>query len=258
MKKLNLLLVGAVVVGLGWLKLGQRLDQGQWMTVRGLMTSGNILNDSSKLPSGWLVDSIKVGDADVDLGGRKTAEVVAIESYEEGPNKVAVLTLKLKTTNEARTGRNRYRQKVLEVGSDLNLVLNQSKVTVTIVALGKEAEAKNEYRKVGLKLYWRKPWWADQVKLGDKKEDASGLQVEVLGKHETLADVDEAMAVGAGISKNPKLRDLDLTVRLRVEVRNGLPFFAHFQPVKAGNKLFIPMKDYNLYDAEVTDVKVGN
>ena len=60
------------------------------------------------------------------------------------------------------------------------------------------------------------------------------------------------------VSTDPQFRDIEIRLKMKLLERSGSLYFAYYQPVKIGNYLYIPMKNYNLYDAEVTAINDAN
>lgn len=211
----------------------------------------------SPRPPSWLVDSIKKGSMELSFSGKKIAEVLAVKSYEEGADKVVILTVRLVVTSDEKRGTYRYKQKPLEVGSTVEMLLDNSRVYGSVIRIrGEKDETKEIYKKVRVKLYGKRPWLAESMKVGDRVEDdvSNEIQSELLFKKVELNEVSISTLSGLKLTRNPILRDIELELRLLVEERGGVIYFANYQPVKIANWLYIPMKNYNLYEAEVMSI----
>jgi len=184
--------------------------------------------------------------------------VLEIQSYEEGPNKIAVFTVKLTVSRNSMGYR--YKQKPLEIGSTIDLLLNNTRVGGNVMDIrdsNKQEVVGGKHKKLKVRLYKRRPWFAKKIKVGDKKFGVGGdrVQVEVLAKKVGLSEESVPTARGLMLTGNPMYRDIELELKLLVSDRGGVTYFANYQPIKVGNKLYIPMEDYNLYEAEVMGVE---
>lgn len=101
-------------------------------------------------------------------------------------------------------------------------------------------------------LYQRKNWFAEAIKVGDKVESGfenKELQSQVISKKVSPSPIDKNYY---------QLVDIELEMKLQVNERGGVDYFANYQPVKIGNLLYIPMENYNLYEASVVEIKDEN
>lgn len=258
-KKINLILIALIGVGIVSLlfKVAKQEDEFVVVDVLGSGKNGWWV-ESSQVPS-WLVDSIKNGSTELSFSGKKIAEVLGIQSYEEGSNKIMNLTVRLKVISDKKRGTYRYKQKPLEVGSVIEMLLDNSRVYGSVVRIRNEKNETKDwvYKKVKVKLYERRPWLAESIEVGDKVVDKTNgeIQSEILLKKVELSEVSIPTSRGLVLARDPVLRDVEIDLRLLVNERVGVFYFANYQPVKIGNKLYIPMEDYNLYEAEVMSVE---
>ncbi|MBU1117524.1 hypothetical protein KKD37_01015 [Patescibacteria group bacterium] len=252
--KLNLILVG--LVGLSMiLVLGRVLKQDdEYLNVEIQVTGQNGWQQGTVVqPPSWLVDMVKEGDREVSYSGKSLAEVIDIKSYQEGNNIVAFLKLRLLISSNKKQGTFRYKQKPLEVGSMIDVLVGNTRIygSVTRIYSGDVTE-KKEYKRVKVVLLQMPSWFADGIKVGDRVENGfeeKYVQSEVMSKNVRLSRID----------RNPYgLVDIELVMKLRVDMRDGLAYFANYQPIKVGNVMYIPMDEYNLYDAQVMKIEDDN
>jgi len=254
MGKLNLILIGLIgllMIGV----LGKVLKQeDEYLNVEIQVTGQNGWQQGMVVqPPSWLVDRIKKGDKELSYSGKSLAEVVDIKSYQEGNNIIAFLKLKLLISSNKKQGTFRYKQKPLEVGSMIDVLVGNTRIygSVTRIYSGNINEEKEDMR-VKMVLLQMPSWFADSIKIGDKVENGfeeKEIQSEVISKSVRLSRID----------KNPYgLVDIELEMKLQVDVRDGLAYFANYQPIKVGNVLYIPMDNYNLYDAQVMKIEDDN
>ncbi len=250
--KLNLIIISfiGILILLLIVKLFKQKDE--FVEVNIQVTGSNGWQQQSMQPPSWLVDSIKKGSVEMSYSGKKMAEVLDIGSYEEGNNKVAFLKLRLLTTKNQKLGTYRYKQKPLETGSTVDLLLGNTRIYGTVMMINDgKTENKKKFMMVKVILYDRWPWFADSIGVGDSViggMNGDELQSKVISK-EIRPNI-KATKFG--------LVDVLLEMKLRVDERGGLNYFANYQPVKVGNLLYIPMKDYNLYESNVVEMKNEN
>lgn len=204
----------------------------------------------------WLVDNIKKGDQELSVSGKITAEVMDIQSYEDGNNKVTFLKVKLLVDKNKKLNTYKYKQKALEVGSTVDLLLGTNRIYGSVTSIEDENALSNnnqKYLKIRIILYGQYSWFADNIKIGDKME--TGFEGE-----QTLSEVlSKTVRKSQTISKNYYgLVDVELEVKVLVNDRQGLNYFANYQPIKVGNLMYIPMKSYNLYGAYVMGIENEN
>lgn len=254
--KLNLLIMGMIGLLVMYLmvKISKQKDE---YTIVDIQVGGSSgwQQGSVQAPS-WLVDNIKKGDQELSVSGKKTAEVMDIQSYEDGNNKVTFLKVKLLVDKNKKLNTYKYKQKALEVGSTIDLLLGTNRIYGSVTSIEDENSLTNndqKYLKIRIILYGQYGWFAENIKIGDKMETGFGgeqILSEVLSK---------TVRKSQTISKNYYgLVDLELEMKVLVNNRQGLNYFANYQPIKVGNLMYIPMKNYNLYGAYVMGIENEN
>lgn len=252
--KLNILFIGIIGVLMLSLLVKISKQKDEYLTVDIQVTGSNGWQQGTVVqPPSWLVDTIKKGDKELSYSGKNLAEVVDIKSYQEGNNKVAFLKLDLLVSSNKKQGTFRYKQKPLEIGSMIDVLVGNTRIygSVTKIYNGNTAEVK-KYKKIKIVLFQVQPWFADSIKIDDRMEsgfDGKEIQSEVLAKNIKLSRIDKNLY---------GLVDVELEMRLQVDEREGVDYFANYQPVKVGNWLYIPMKNYNLYNAQVMKIENDN
>jgi len=252
--KLNIIimgLIGLLIVAL-LIKVSKQKDE--YLDVEVQVTGSNGWQQGTAVqPPSWLVDTIKKGDKELSYSGKNLAEVIDINGYQEGNNKVTFLKLRLLINSNKKQGTFRYKQKPLEIGSMIDVLVGNTRIYGSVTRIYSEdmVEVK-KYKKVKIVIFQMQSWFADSIKIGDKVESGFGsedLQSEVLAKNTNLSRIDKNLY---------GLVDVELEMNLRVDEREGVAYFANYQPIKVGNLLYIPMKDYNLYSAQVMKVEDEN
>lgn len=247
------MIIGLIVVLMFGLLIKLSVQKDEYMTVDVQLTGVNGWQQPDLQPPSWLIDSIKKGDVELSYSGKKVAEVLEIKSYEEGNKKISFLKLNLLVNSNKKQGTYRYKQKPLEVGSMIDVLVGSTRIygSVTMIYDGKKVEVK-KYKNVKIMLYQKQSWFADSIKVGDKVESGFGgneLQSQVISKKVKLSQIDKNLY---------KLVDIELEMKLQVDERGGVDYFANYQPIKVGNLLYIPMKNFNLYEASVVKIEDEN
>lgn len=252
--RLLMVLLLASLMFLGWRIISTK---DEYVEIEIMGSGGEWRYTEGPLPS-WLADSIYVGDAEYSLGGKKLAEVVSIKRFEDGPNKIFFAKMRLMVSRNSKHNTFRFRQQPLEIGSFISIAPANKKLTGNVVSIaGVKHQSDIRYATVRIKMYALYPWFAETVKVGDSVRDDSGQElIRILEKKVALAEVTAYTSTGQALARrDPLKRDLELTLKLQVINRSGVDYFAYYQPVKVGNSLYLPMNEYNLYDAVVADVK---
>lgn len=253
--KLNILIIFVIIIGilfLGFRVLGQT---DTYVNIQ-IMGSSNNSQTPDNLPPAWLADTLNVGDSEKSVNGKKIAELVDIERYQEGDRQIYIATVRLLVSLNKTSEKITYKQQGVEIGSRLSFSLDNSKISGQVVEIeGLKTAGKWVDKNITVKLYDRYPWFADSITIGDKLLSGGATQVEVLTKKTSLAEISTGRSDGRVVSGlNPLKRDITLTLKVRVLEREGVNYFAYIQPVKIGNILYMPMSNYNLYEANVLSV----
>lgn len=251
--RLLMVLLLASLMFLGWRIISTK---DEYAEVEIMGSGGEWRYTEGPLPS-WLADSIYVGDIEYSLGGKKLAEVMSIKRFEDGPNKIFFARVRLMVSRNTKYNTFRFRQQPLEIGSFITIAPANKKLTGNVVSIaGVKRQSDIRYTTIRIKMYALYPWFAETIKVGDSTRDDGGQElIRILEKKVTLAEVTAYTSTGQALARrDPLKRDLDLTLRLQVINRSGVDYFAYYQPVKVGNSLYLPMKEYNLYDAMVIGI----
>lgn len=249
--KVNLIifgLIGILLVGILY-KLTSQKDE--YLTVEVQIMGLNNGQQLSTQPPSWLIDNIEKGNKELSYSGNIFAEVLNIRSYEEGNNRIAFLKLKLLVTNNQKQNTYRYKQKPLEIGSMIDVLINNTRIYGNVTKIYNKDTVENiKNIKIKAALYEKQKWFVDSIKVGDKVESMSGnddIQSQILSKKVSPSSNEKNLS---------GLVDVEIDLLIQVDERSGIYYFANYQPVKIGNLLYIPMKDYNLYGLQV--MKIDN
>lgn len=245
-----------IFISLGILGIRVVLRQDQYVTVEIIASGGDWWETLPRTPY-WLSDAVIPGAVEYSVGGKKLAEILETKKYEEDTNKILWSKVKLLVTPDKARGGWRFRQMPLEIGSTLTIEPNSIKLTGSVIAIegvGRAGEYKNLHLTV--KLYYRFPWYADAIQIGDlAADDQNQITAKVLSKKVELAETTAYTSDGRVLARrNPLRRDIVLELEIQVVERNGLLYYNQIQPVKIGSQLWIQTKLMNLWEANIMTI----
>ncbi len=222
----------------------------EWRTIRVEVVGRNW--SSSYSPYGyktpfWLSDKLNVGLIEKDAGGKTIAKVIDIESYERGDEEAEVyLTVKVESFFNKRMEKYVFKGRALELGAPIELRLGNILVLGQIidddVPLGSYEE--KEVIVVG-RWIAQEPWIVAQVKKGDTMINrATGevvaeiLDVKIEPSTSNMFISNPNIEGYVAIEKNPRLRDIVITLKLKLVEIDKRWYFGGHQKVKVGEQLW--------------------
>jgi hypothetical protein len=173
------------------------------------------------------VNAFHVDDIEKDPSGEKIAEIAGIQIYDTPKslvaNKDVFIRLKLLVRVNPRSGELEYKNKIIKIGSPIELRFNTGRINGKLAELSeKDQEEKLETKTLSLVLYEQWPWLADSIKVGDGEKYGSGQKIiEILSKEIRSAEVTVTTAGGETL-KRIDPRKVDITLKVRIQaVRFG-------------------------------------
>lgn len=249
--KFNLIIFGLVAISLVGILYKLNSQKNEFLTVEIQVMGLNNGQQINTQPPSWLIDSIEKGNKELSYSGNILAEVLNIRSYEEGNNRISFFKLKLLVTKNQKQNTYRYKQKPLEIGSMVDVLIGNTRIYGSVTKIYNEDTVENiKNIKIKAALYEKQKWFADSIKVGDKVDGMGGgndIQSQILSKKVIPSSNENNLS---------ELVEIEMDLLIQVDERGGIYYFANYQPVKIGNLLYIPMKDYNLYGLQV--MKVDN
>jgi len=205
---------------------------------------------------------LQEGEVEVGSGGEEITQVLRVENYERGnETRDIYLTVKLTGYFNQRSQKFIFKSRPIEVGAPIELHL--SKVFVTGLVMNDDLEeAKPETKEFKVVGRWRDvdPWQAREVKVGEKMVDAgSGKAIaEILGVRKELPSTDILISSYKGvvsIQKDPKRRDLIITMDLLAEKHGNEYYFAGHQKLKVGEVIWVYLSNVDIEYMSVMEIK---
>lgn len=213
-------------------------------------------------PQPWLMRDVQIGDMEYGADGRKIAEVINLE--EHGDSKAALfVTANLNVVYNKRTKKYAFKNRSIEVGAEIELLLPEAKIEGQIVDIDVPSGG---YEKKTMIVTGRirnvEPWVFEKITPGDKIVNKAGGHViaEVLRvKTEPAGSAvffnDPGHATNLFLEKVERRRDVVLVMRIEVQSFKEGWRFAGNQMVKAGSPLRLSFPEYELQWVEVQDYR---
>lgn len=208
----------------------------------------------------WLANNLAIGDTEKDASGRKIAEVIKAEKYEWLDNTNVFLTVKVRAKHNKTMDKYTYKNKPLEIGNSIELLLANTFVVGQIVD-NQVPESGYETKEIVVRgrLRGREPWLIEKVKVGDEMKDfgtgkvlATILDTQIVpSTTNTLVSMQDQVMT---IDKTSSKKDLIISVRMRVTKYGNLWYFAGKQKVKIGQFIHIFLPQANLEWVWIEDI----
>lgn len=208
----------------------------------------------------WLSDKLKVGQTEKNSVGKNIAQVVRIENYIKGSEEAEVyLTLKVQAVLNKRTGRYTFKDKPMDLGSQIELSLDTANVLGQIVDDNaplsgyptKNFEIKVRGRNVdpsllpkivpGIKMYERS---SNQViaEFTDVKIEDSSLQPLTFDQEKYL------------YTQTNRHKDVVITAKITAYQMDGRWYFSGHQNIVNNSQFWFYSNELYLYELSIEDV----
>lgn len=217
------------------------LQRDTFVTVE-LLVSGGEWWWGTPQPYYWNGKAVEKGAKEFDSLRKPIVEILDVVKYNEDDRSYMWIKARLVAKQNTRTKQYSFRQETLSIGNTIRIAPNNIMLIGNVVGIDGVGSLWNpDYITVTGIAKEIHPWVADSIRVGDKTVDNNGnLVVEVLDKHMELADVMTTTWTGEALKrKNPLLRDVTLTIKMRVMKSDDSRFFSYFQPVGIGKKVRI-------------------
>lgn len=251
--------------------------QGEWRLIKvqvvGRDWSNSYFEYEGFRPSYWLVESIKQGDVELNVDGSKLAEVVKVERYKRVDSGYdTYLTLKIKGVLNTRTKKYVYKGRAIEAGAPISLNLDKALVIGQVID-NQVPEEGYQTKKIVVtgRIKSTEPWIITNLNIGDKmtSDNQGGVVAEVLTKNTELAQsqilFSDPKKIGVRsstgsliVERNPRLRDLVLTVELTIEKHGNEWYFGGHQNIKVGNNIWLCFPQVDLKFVEIESIRDVN
>lgn len=173
----------------------------------------------------YQAQSLKIGDFEKSPSGETIAEIIGLEIFDTPTtptvNKDILIKSKILVKINPRSKEYEYKNKILKVGTPIELRFNNGIVSGIVSAIHDTEEDKdNSVEKIiTVIVYGQYPWLADSIKIGSGEMDEGGKKViEVLSKESSPAQVTTTTAIGDMVLRtDPQKVDITLQVKIRAQ-----------------------------------------
>ena len=193
----------------------------------------------------WLVYSVNTGDKEYDLRGKVISEVenvdIAKSDRVDSSNNILILTANILGSVTGNNKEVRFKNKLIKVGSFIELYLSNTKINGTVVELNPQ---KNNYQEkvVSLVIYDQFPWLGDGLKTALKSDANKGgekiLEVKIEQALKSYADNNGVLQE----TRDPTKIDIYLKILLRAKEENNELTYNETQLLLVGYKLALKMQ----------------
>ena len=219
-------LVGFLLVLILIFVMVQTITKEEWLKAEVKISSPSWWQAYFASPPFWLGESIKIGDSEFDSGGKKIAEVLNIKIYElSGSGEMTTkkdfyLTLNLQVDRSKRTGKIKFKNQPLEIGSPIELHLTNTYIPGVVVNI-EGVDKEKEMVELVIEGIWLNtfPWNAEAIPVGGEMKDGMGNVVaKILDKQIYLSDMVVTSDDGRVLlRKNPLKRDVAIRAEILVK-----------------------------------------
>lgn len=168
--------------------------------------------------------SFAVSNIERDPNGKRIAEITDVQVFDTPKtvvaNKDVFLRLKLLVRVNPRSGELEYKNKIIKVGSPIQLRFNTGQINGKVAELNEKGqEEKLETKILILVLYEQWPWLADSIKVSDGKKDESRKKIiEIVAKEVKPAEVTVRTDSGQTFIRTDP-RKVDITLKVKIQVQ---------------------------------------
>ena len=238
------IIILAIVVGL-LISLGLVvklvLQQDKYVTVEMLATGGEWWWGVPP-PYYWNAKNFQIGAKEYDSFHKPIVEVIDTVKYNEDNRSFLWIKARLLVKYNVVTKQYVFRQETLGIGNTIHIAPDNIMFIGNVVGIeGVGSMWDPEYVTVTGRAKDIQPWEAESLAVGDKVVDNKGaLIAEITNTDVELADMVATTYTGEVLQrKNPLVRDVKLTMKMRVMKNGNSRFFNYFQPVDVGSKVRI-------------------
>lgn len=211
----------------------------------------------------WISAQLQTGQKELDFTGKPIAEVLKIDKYERGGEDTQVfLTIRVQTSYNRKLDRFLYKGVPLDVGSPIELRIGHTNVLGQVIDNNYPPEGYPKKNMIVTVRAWRlEPWIFEKISTASAVYNTATKEVvaQVLD-YKTEDPLSYLIAntydySPLTITKNPRIRDLIMKIRLQVVLRDDRWYFTNLQQVKMGQNLWFRFNNIDLNGVEVMDIQ---
>lgn len=208
-------------------------------------------------PTSWMVNAVKKGDVEKNLGGRPIIEVLEVRSYPWWDTEQfdIYLVLKLEADYNERREQYMFKRSNISVGAPIDMVLNNVTLTGTVMETSpepfKDIYAEKEIILSATKLDKR---ISDTIEVGDSFSDGVETVFEIVE-----VEKKPSYLLNSSVGNNYPIEAVeyeDVTLRARIKVRNqnGIYMYRQEIPLSIGKSINIVADTTVLTNFTITEI----
>ncbi len=200
---------------------------------------------------------LKKGDFELSPMGDKEAIVNDVSIYyNDSKTKALILNVKLKTKVNRRTKELEYKNKIIKVGSPIELSLNTGLFKGDIISF-EGAIPLPTTRLLTLRLFGQWPWFADSLQVGAGESIKDGSKIfEIISKEVTPAEIVVDTASGNRIiTTDPQKVDITLLVKVQVRIIDGEAIYKQYKNLNIGENFYFNTGKTQVWEAVISNIE---
>jgi len=207
---------------------------------------------STPKPPIWFVKALKKGDVERDLVGKPVAQLLSVRYYPWISNTSQYdiyLTLKLKVSENKKTGQYSFNRSTIGIGSPIDLEFPNSQLSGTITQLQKDPfQIRPVFKTVTLEKKWAFPWEYEAIQAGDSYFDGEDKVFEIVDKkQENVYDVYSSIGNNYPIESDLR-KHITLRAKIQLSQADNQLIFGEEQIIKPGKPITIATSNFIFQD----------
>lgn len=210
----------------------------------------------------WLSDKVKVGQVEKDKSGKVIATLINVENYERGNEESELyLTLKVQVILNKRTGVYSFKDKPLNLGSEIDLTLDNIDLKGQIINNNvSEDDLRGKWFLIKTRARNLEPWVYKQITPGIKMYNKANndLIAEILGvriEDSTLQKINYDSSGQYLRSFTSANKDAVVNLKVKAYEAGDRWYFCGHQNLKIANTVYIYTEKINLYALEIEEIE---
>lgn len=212
---------------------------------------------STQKPSYWFAKAIKEGDSERDLLGRTIAQVTEVRYYPDIEDKYNIY-LSLKLASSGKGGKYSFKNSPLSIGSPIELDLNRSLVTGTVIDTSSNPfDEKYVDKKVLLRKIPASRWEFNAIKAGDEFSDGKDVVFKVISKN-VLGYSNVSKTLGKDrylVLPTGSTLEISVLASIKLKYEDGFYFFGEEKAVRPGATFSVSTPNFDFRDFEVASLE---
>ena len=206
----------------------------------------------------WFVKAIKKGDVEVDLVGKPIAEILSIRYYPwfGSEQYVVYLNLKLRVSNNKKTGKYTFKRSTIGVASPIDLEFPSVQLSGTIIDINDQPLKDMSIEKtITLTKKNAYPWEYEAIQIGDSYFDGEETMFSIIDKAATETRILIEDAQGNYPIDSEQRRYIVLKAKMKMDNIDNQLFFGPEQKITLGRTINISTNKFTFNDYTISKVE---